>query len=184
MNMKQEVLVTGPFYEPSLEWLGREFTTYDLYTAKNRQAMLAEVGPRVRAIAGTGRSDATLIQALPKLEIIANFGVGYDNVDAVAARGRKVMVTNTPGVLNQAVADTTLSLILAIERRVVAADRYLRAGKWVVNGNYPLTRHLGEGLLEIIRLAHAQGLDFDPKHTGSIVGGAVAQRHAEVRRVP
>ncbi len=152
MNTKQEVLVTGPFYEPSLEWLGREFTTYDLYTAKDRQAMLAEVGPRVRAIAGTGRSDATLIQSLPKLEIIANFGVGYDNVDAVAARARKVMVTNTPGVLNEAVADTTLSLILAIERRVVAADRYLRAGKWVANGNYPLTRHLGDLKLGILGL--------------------------------
>jgi lactate dehydrogenase-like 2-hydroxyacid dehydrogenase len=150
--MKQEVLVTGPFYAPSMEWLDREFTSHRLFEAKDRAKMLAEVGPRVRAIAGSGRSDATLIQSLPKLEIIANFGVGYDNVDAGTARGRNVMVTNTPGVLNEAVADTTLSLILAIERRVVAADRYLRAGKWVANGNYPLTRHLGDLKVGILGL--------------------------------
>jgi lactate dehydrogenase-like 2-hydroxyacid dehydrogenase len=150
--MKQEVLVTGPFYAPSMEWLDREFTSHRLFEAKDRAKMLAEVGPRVRAIAGSGRSDAALIQSLPKLEIIANFGVGYDNVDAVTARGRNVMVTNTPGVLNEAVADTTLSLILAIERRVVAADRYLRAGKWVANGNYPLTRHLGDLKVGILGL--------------------------------
>ena len=156
--MKQEVLVTGAFYAPSMEWLDREFTTHRLFEAKDRATMLAEVGPRVRAIAGSGRSDATLIQSLPKLEIVANFGVGYDNVDAVAARARNVMVTNTPGVLNEAVADTTLSLILAIERRVVAADRYLRAGKWVANGNYPLTRHLGDlkvGILGLGRIGKA-----------------------------
>ena len=150
--MKEDVLVTGPFYGPSLEWLDREFTTHKLFEAKDRQAMLSAVGPRIKAIAGTGRADTALMQALPKLEIIANFGVGYDNVDAIAARARNVMVTNTPGVLNQAVADTTLSLILAIERRVVAADRYLRAGKWLANGNYPLTRHLGDLKLGILGL--------------------------------
>lgn len=156
--MKQEVLVTGAFYAPSMEWLDREFTTHRLFESKDRAQMLAEVGPRVRAIAGSGRSDSALIQSLPKLEIVANFGVGYDNVDAVAARARNVMVTNTPGVLNEAVADTTLSLILAIERRVVAADRYLRAGKWVANGNYPLTRHLGDlkvGILGLGRIGKA-----------------------------
>ncbi len=150
--MKEDVLVTGPFYGPSLEWLDREFTTHKLFEAKDRQAMLSAVGPRIKAVAGTGRADTALMQALPKLEIIANFGVGYDNVDAIAARARNVMVTNTPGVLNQAVADTTLSLILAIERRVVAADRYLRAGKWLANGNYPLTRHLGDLKLGILGL--------------------------------
>jgi len=150
--MKEEVLVTGPFYGPSLEWLDREFVTHKLYQAADRAAMIAEVAPRVRAIAGSGRADQALINALPRLEVIANFGVGYDNVDAPFAATRNIMVTNTPGVLNEAVADTTLSLILAIERRVVSSDKYLRAGKWAAQGPYPLTRHLGDLKLGIIGL--------------------------------
>lgn len=149
--MKHEVLVTGPFYPPSMERLDREFTTYKLFQATDRNAMIAELAPRLRAIAGSGRADAALINALPKLEIISNFGVGYDNVEVPAALARKVMVTNTPDVLNDAVADTTLSMILALERRVVAGDRFVRAGKWL-KGPLPLTRHLGDLKLGIIGL--------------------------------
>jgi lactate dehydrogenase-like 2-hydroxyacid dehydrogenase len=149
--MKHEVLVTGPFYAPSMAWLDREFATHKLFEAKDRAAMIADVAPRLRAIAGSGRADQALIDALPKLEIISNFGVGYDNVDVAAARKRKVMVTNTPGVLNEAVADTTLSLILAVERRIVAGDRYVRAGKWL-SAPFPLTRHLGDLKLGILGL--------------------------------
>jgi len=176
--MKEDVLVTGPFYGPSLDWLDREFTAHKLYEAKDRDAMLAAVGLRVRAIAGSGRADAALIQSLPKLEIIANFGVGYDNVDAISARARNVMVTNTPGVLNQAVADTTLSLILAIERRVVAADRYLRAGKWVTQGNYPLTRHLGDLKIGILGLGRI-GKEIAKR---AIAFGMQVQYHSRTRQ--
>lgn len=149
--MKHEVLVTGPFYPPSMERLDREFTTHKLFQTSDRNAMIAELAPRVRAVAGSGRADAALISALPKLEIISNFGVGYDNVEVPAAVARKVMVTNTPDVLNDAVADTTLSLILALERRVVTGDRFVRAGKWL-KGPLPLTRHLGDLKLGIIGL--------------------------------
>ncbi|MSQ20962.1 MAG: 2-hydroxyacid dehydrogenase [Betaproteobacteria bacterium] len=176
--MKQEVLVTGAFYGPSMEWLDREFTTHRLFEAKDRAKLLSDVGPRVRAIAGSGRSDQALIQSLPNLEIIANFGVGYDNVNAAAARARKVMVTNTPGVLNEAVADTTLSLILAIERRVVAADRYLRAGKWVANGNYPLTRHLGDLKVGILGLGRI-GKDIAKR---TLAFGMQVQYHSRTRQ--
>jgi glyoxylate reductase len=70
------------------------------------------------------------LDRLPSLRLVANFGVGYDRVDVDACRARGVVVTNTPGVLDAAVADLTLALILAVRRRVVDGDRRIRAGTW------------------------------------------------------
>jgi lactate dehydrogenase-like 2-hydroxyacid dehydrogenase len=77
---------------------------------------------------------------LPNLRIIASFGVGYDAVDAKHAGARGVMVTNTPDVLTEEVADTALGLLLNTVRELPKAEAWLRAGKWVSEGNYPLTR--------------------------------------------
>jgi len=70
------------------------------------------------------------LDLLPDLRLVANYGVGYDPVDVAACRARGVAVTNTPGVLDAAVADLTLALILATRRNVVAADRFVREGRW------------------------------------------------------
>lgn len=78
-----------------------------------------------------------LIEAFPNLEIVAVNGVGFDHVDLVAAQERGVVVTNTPGVLTDETADTALSLILAVAKRVCEADMYVRVGKWL-NGPMPL----------------------------------------------
>ena len=67
---------------------------------------------------------------LPKLRIVANFGVGYDRIDLVTCRERGIVVTNTPGVLDQATADLAFALILATRRRVVEGDRIVRSGRW------------------------------------------------------
>ena len=67
---------------------------------------------------------------LPSLQIVANFGVGYDRIDLEAAAARGVAVTNTPGVLDAATADLTLALILAVRRRLVEGDRLIRTGGW------------------------------------------------------
>jgi glyoxylate reductase len=67
---------------------------------------------------------------LPDLRLVANYGVGYDNVDVTACRERGIAVTNTPGVLDAAVADLTLALILACRRLIVAADRFVRDERW------------------------------------------------------
>ncbi|MHA1545212.1 MAG: NAD(P)-dependent oxidoreductase, partial [Alphaproteobacteria bacterium] len=85
---------------------------------------------RAIAVGPHAEINAALIDALPKLEIIANFGVGYDNVDAGHAAGRGVIVTNTPDVLTQEVADTAMGLLLMTARQLGAAERFLRAGKW------------------------------------------------------
>jgi glyoxylate reductase len=76
------------------------------------------------------RVDAELLDAAPALEVVANIAVGYDNIDVAAATARGVVVTNTPDVLTEAVADFTMGLILAITRRIVEGDRLVRAGGW------------------------------------------------------
>ena len=95
---------------------------------------------RVRGIAAFGPIDATFIDALPRLRIIASFGVGYDSVDARHAASRGVMVTNTPDVLTEEVADTAIGLLIGTVRELSRAEAYLRQGLWVTNGPYPLTR--------------------------------------------
>ena len=83
--------------------------------------------------------DEALFSRLPKLEIVSSFGVGYDHVDAIAAGKRGIVVTHTPDVLTEEVADTTIGLLLCTVRELPQAERYLRAGKWP-EGNYPLSR--------------------------------------------
>jgi lactate dehydrogenase-like 2-hydroxyacid dehydrogenase len=83
--------------------------------------------------------NAALYARLPNLEIIASFGVGYDHIDAAAAAQHGAVVTNTPDVLTEEVADTAVGLLLCTVRELPQAERYLRAGKWP-NANYPLSR--------------------------------------------
>ena len=78
----------------------------------------------------TDRIDRELFEAAPALKVVANIAVGYDNIDVAAARERGVVVTNTPDVLTQAVAEFTWALILGVARRVAEADRLVRAGGW------------------------------------------------------
>ncbi len=76
--------------------------------------------------------DADLMSQLPSLKVIAQYAVGYDNIDVEEATRRRILVTNTPGVLTETTADLTWSLIMATTRRIVEADRYIRSGKWNV----------------------------------------------------
>lgn len=78
----------------------------------------------------TDSIDAQVIDASPKLKVIANVAVGYDNIDVKAATRKGILVTNTPGVLTETTADLAWALLMATARRLVEADRYLRAGKW------------------------------------------------------
>lgn len=78
----------------------------------------------------TDRIDAALIGGAPKLRVISQMAVGYDNIDVAAATARGIPVGNTPGVLTEATADLTFALILAVARRVVEAERFLRDGRW------------------------------------------------------
>jgi lactate dehydrogenase-like 2-hydroxyacid dehydrogenase len=127
------------------EQLSARLPLHRLWLEPNPDLWLAEWGPRIRAIAMTGGHaplDEAYMRQFPKLEIISSFGVGYDNIDAKAAARLGILVTNTPGVLDDEVADTTLGLMIMTVRQLPQAERYLRAGQWTVKGAYPLSPSL------------------------------------------
>lgn len=134
--------------------LDARFVLHRLWEQEDRSAYLTAVGPRIRGLAAStlaGRLDAGWFDALPALEIVASFGVGYDTIDAAAAAERGILVTNTPGVLDEEVADLTLGLLLATLRRIPQADRYVRDGLWL-EGPFPLSPTLRGRRVGIIGL--------------------------------
>jgi lactate dehydrogenase-like 2-hydroxyacid dehydrogenase len=90
--------------------------------------------------------------ALPKLGAVVNFGVGYETTDVDAAAARGIGVSNTPDVLTDCVADTAVGLMIDVLRQFSASDRYVRAGRWLAEGNYPLTRQVSGTSVGIIGL--------------------------------
>ena len=112
--------------------LKRDFVIHDLSSAKDPEKLLSEVRDRVRGIlcGGMKGPDAPLINSLPKLEIISTNSVGFDATDVVAAHKRGVIVTHTPDVLTDDVADLAITLMLMICRRIGEAERHAREGKW------------------------------------------------------
>jgi lactate dehydrogenase-like 2-hydroxyacid dehydrogenase len=138
---KIEVLLSGPPKPTIVNGLA-PFTVHRLVDAKDPDAFLKEIAPRVRAMAVSVSSDRIgeeLMSKLPQLEIVSTFAVGYDHVDVKWAAEHGITVTNTPKVLNEEVADTAIGLILCTVREFPQAERFLRAGKWLKAG-YPLTK--------------------------------------------
>lgn len=151
--MKPEIVLTIPIYPSAVEQLDREFTLHRLWQAKHQRAFLAEIKDRVRAIATGGgyRLDGALMDALPKAEIIATMSIGVDHIDLAAARARGITVTNTPDVLTDDVADIGMALVLAVARRLIVGDRYVRTGQWL-SGAMPLTSKVGGARMGILGL--------------------------------
>jgi lactate dehydrogenase-like 2-hydroxyacid dehydrogenase len=135
-----DVLLADPLPPPVEARLEELFPLHRLPQGRERNTYLAEVGGRIRAVA-TFTSPVTggLMGELPRLEIVTKLGVGYDSVDVAWALENGIMVTNTPHVLTEEVADTTIGLLIATVRELPRAERYLRAGKWL-EGPFPDTR--------------------------------------------
>jgi len=131
--MSVEILQTGPLLASCEAALAAGYTVHKLHEIADKPTWLAANGARIRAHAGAGVG-ADLMDRLPNLEIIASFGVGYDSIDIAAARARNIRVTNTPDVLNDAVAELTIGLMVALARRIPQADRFVRAGQWPAGG--------------------------------------------------
>jgi lactate dehydrogenase-like 2-hydroxyacid dehydrogenase len=131
------VLVPGHLNPHALELVRSQFSAVEITKADT--VLLDEAMRRsIRAIAAMTVISADLMQALPNLEIVANFGVGYDVVDTKYAGANGIMVTNTPDVLTEEVADTAIGLLLNTVRELAASERYLRSGDWAA-ANYRLT---------------------------------------------
>ncbi|RVU16024.1 2-hydroxyacid dehydrogenase [Methylobacterium oryzihabitans] len=138
--------------------LDRLFTLHRGDLAQDKDRVLAELGPRIRGMAVSHvQVDGALLDRLPNLEIVANFGVGYDTIDAAECGRRGVTVTNTPDVLTDEVADLALGLLLATLRQIPQSDRYLRQGRWL-DKPFPLTgtlRGRKVGILGLGRIGRA-----------------------------
>jgi D-3-phosphoglycerate dehydrogenase len=136
----------GAYPEWDMVPMQAQYTLHRLWEAADRQAFIAEHAPDIRAIATRGElgANAELIASLPKLELIACYGVGTDGIDLAACRARGIRVSNTPDVLNGDVADLAVGLTLALQRRIPAGDAFVRSGAWA-QGPMPLaTRVFGQ----------------------------------------
>lgn len=148
--MLPDVLITQPQPKSCVDALKRHFTVHTLVGAPDPDAVLSEVGDRIRGIAG-GKVTGAMIGRMPRLEIIAASGVGTDSIDVATAKTRGIRVTNTPNVLNDAVAEITIGLMVALSRRLPQSDRFIRNGEWL-KGQYPLGREIGGKTLGILGL--------------------------------
>jgi lactate dehydrogenase-like 2-hydroxyacid dehydrogenase len=140
-SQKKEVVLIGPPKPVVVKGLDAICTVHKVAEAKEQNAFIA-AHSRVRAIACSDTAckiPGDLMARFPELELVSSFGVGYDHMDVKWAATHNVVLTNTPGVLTEEVADTALGLLLCTVREFPQAERYLRAGKWLAR-NYPLTR--------------------------------------------
>lgn len=131
--MRPRVLVTRRMPDSAIAHLKREAEVdyRDEDKAISRDELLSRVSEVGGIVSGLSDPvDAAVMEAAPGLKVIANFAVGFDNVDVEAATARGIVVTNTPGVLTETTADLAFALLMAAARRIVEADRYVRSGQW------------------------------------------------------
>ncbi|MGF1623085.1 MAG: 2-hydroxyacid dehydrogenase [Rhodomicrobiaceae bacterium] len=151
--MKPDILQISPMMAHVENALNEAYEVHRYWEADDKAALLVEHGANIRAVATNGHSGCKpeILEALPNLEAISSYGVGYDTIDIPACKARNVRVTNTPDVLNDAMAEITLGLMVALCRRIPQADAYTRAGKWREK-NYPLTGELTGAKVGILGL--------------------------------
>jgi lactate dehydrogenase-like 2-hydroxyacid dehydrogenase len=136
-------------------------TLHRYWEQADRAGFLAAHAERIRGVATGVGIDAAMMAQLPNLEIVANFGVGYDRVDVAAAGERGIVVTNTPDVLTEEVADLAFGLLISTLRRIPQAERHLREGRWA-KAPFPLSASLRGRTVGIVGLGR--------------IGNAIARR--------
>ena len=160
---KIDLLVYGPHKAIVENGFSDQFVLHAFETSGDLDRLTPQVAEKIRGMAvtyNTVRGDKATLAKFPKLEIVASFGVGYDHIDAAYAAERNVMVTNTPDVLTEEVADIALGLLICTLREFVKADRYLRSGLWTTQ-QYPLSvgslRDRKVGMVGMGRIGQAIG---------------------------
>lgn len=149
------VLVLGEQSEMFLGLLKKNFSTiYQLAHIENKEEFLKDKGTEIIAVATSNNVGMSkeMIDALPKLQIIASFGVGYDSIDVDYAKQRGIQVTNTPNVLNDCVADTAMMLTYAVARQLIKANTYVKKGQWT--SSFPLTTSLSKKVCGILGMGN------------------------------
>lgn len=151
--MPADILVTAPLPDFLSAPLERDYACHDYHAARDRDALLRTAGAGIRGLVQGGGTvtPTALLDALPGLQIISVFGVGYDGVPVDYCRERGLMVTHTPDVLTDDVADVALALILMTGRGFVRANRFVHAGRWL-HGTPELTTKLAGRTVGILGL--------------------------------
>ncbi|MFA7275991.1 MAG: 2-hydroxyacid dehydrogenase [Pseudobdellovibrionaceae bacterium] len=152
--MKKTILALGSLLPAEMDALEAQYHLVRLWRESDPEKTLQDVKNNVVAIVSAYNGmpvTRKIIESLPNLEIIAQFGVGVDNIDLAAAAERRIAVTSTPDILTADTADTAMALTLSLLRRVVEADMYVRVGKWA-NGAFPLATSLKGKKVGIIGL--------------------------------
>lgn len=160
------ILALQPLLPAEMELLEERYTVLRLWESRTPEVLIQDNALNIQGVLSTyngGGVSKSLIKALPNLEIITQFGVGYDNIDIDAAQGRGVAVTNTPDVLTDDTADVALYLLLNVARRAVEADMFVRVGRWQ-SGAFPLSTSVSGKRVGIVGLGQ--------------IGKAIAQRVA------
>ncbi len=157
--MRPDIVLVSAFPAPVMAFLEKNFTCHRMFEAADRKEFLTLVAEKVRGLATTAVLGANrdLLFALPKLEIVSGFGVGYDAVDLQTVKERKIVLTNTPDVLTDCVADLGVALMLDAARRAPQAERYLRDGNWLQGNFGPGKKVSGKraGILGLGRIGQA-----------------------------
>ena len=138
---KIDLLIYGPSKPIVDNGFSDQFVLHSFETTADLERLTPAVAEKIRGAAVTYnsvRGDSKTLARFPKLEIVSSFGVGYDHIDANYAREHNIVVTNTPDVLTEEVADVAMGLLIATLREFVNADRYLRSGHWLTQ-NFPLS---------------------------------------------
>lgn len=130
--MRPKVLITRPIQQSVIDHISQHCEVQVHPVDEPMPTDLLALAMRdVDGVMPTGvRISKEIIDAAPRLRVVSNIAVGYDNIDVEACNRRHILVTNTPDVLTEATADLTFALLLAVARRVVEGDRYVRAGNW------------------------------------------------------
>src|ERR1041385_6127263 len=139
---KPDVLLVGAKKPVLMKGLEGKGMLHHWLDATGKDAFVKEIGNKIKAIAiayTANKVDEKFLKQFPHLEQVSSFGVGYDHIDAKWAGAHGIVVTNTPEVLNEEVADTAIGLLLCTVREFPQSERFLRAGKWP-QGQYPLTK--------------------------------------------
>lgn len=162
---KPDILMLSPMRPLVEEKLAPHVTLHRYFDAPDADKLLADIGPRIKGIVTfIAPCPRELIEKLPALEIIATSVVGYDRIDVKAAAERGIVVTNTPDVLTDEVADLAVGLMLATIREIPRAEKHLRDGRWASEGPYQLTNTLRGRNVGVVGLGR--------------IGKAIAQRVA------
>lgn len=147
----RKILLNGEIPKDCIEMLEDKFELFKLFEAENKSAFLLEHGYKIEGLTG-GKVGKELLDQLPNLEVIANYGVGYDNVDVAAAKAKGIQVSNTPDRLNAAVAELTLGLMVALARNIPNYHNFVKDGLWSEKPRVPLTGQLAGAKVGIVGL--------------------------------